>query len=251
MNNNTNVTINESIELPSLGKFPDVPASITLRAMSLLDEKKRLASSGVRGLVNLINSCTLSPEGFDAGKLCRFDLDYAMLSLRIISHGPNYKIATVCPNCGHKHEEVINLSELPCNQVDDKFSPSFEMQLPVKGDTLKVHILNYNELEAVESEARRIMSKFPNYEGNPVDILTYIYKIDEVNGEKMPYAAKKPYVENLSAADSIYFDQVYDSKLGSYGLDTQLSLSCDNCGNNYVRNMPINEEFFRPRYNTI
>lgn len=250
MSNNTNVTLNQTFDLPSLGKIPGVPATITLRAMSLLDEKKRLASSGIRGLVNLINSCIIEPEGVDVGAFPRFDLDYAMIALRIISHGPMYKVSVTCPHCGKKHEEELNLSEIPMNNVDDDFSHIFEIKLPIKGDTLKVHILNFNEIEKLENEAQKVLAKFPNYEGNPSDVLEYIYKINEVNGEKMAYPMLKQYVENLSAADSIYFDQVYEEHIGSYGLDTRLTFLCESCGGTFERMLPINDEFFRPQYHS-
>lgn len=250
MSNNTNVTLNDKFTLPSRGKVQGIPATLTMRAMSLLDEKKRLASSGIRGLVNLINSCIIEPEGVDVGNFLRFDLDYAMIALRIISHGPLYRVAVTCPHCGKKHEEDLNLSEIPCKEVSDDFSPVFEMQLPIKGDTLKVHLLTFNELEKLDEEAQRVLSKFPNYEGNPADVLEYIYKINEVNGEKLPYPALKQYVENLSAADSIYFDQMYEEKMGSYGLDTHLVFTCDSCKGTFERMLPINDEFFRPQYYT-
>lgn len=253
MNNNTNVTLTQKIELPSAGKFPNVPASITLRAMSLLDEKKRLASVGTQGIVNLVNSCTIDPQGFDAGNMCEFDLDYAMLALRVLSHGPKYKVSVTCPRCGHTQDEDIDISSLPCKQVDDDFSPSFEIQLPVSGDTLTVHILCFNERERMRAEAQRILTKFPGYEGDPADVLEYIYKIDEVNGEKMPYPMKKQYVESMLAADSVHFDNVYSERIKGYGLDTLIPFTCKNvsCKAPFTRYMAINEEFFRPKHNTL
>lgn len=250
MSNNSNVTFSQQLNLPSRGKFPNVPSTITLRAMSLLDEKKRLASNGLQGLIQLVNRCVTSPENFDATNMCQFDMDYALVALRALSHGNNYRVSVTCPHCGNTHEETIDLASLKCTEVNDDFTPQFEITLPVKGDTLTVHITTYRELFEMEEEADRIRRKSPNYEGDPMDIISYLYRIDAVNGEKMPFVSLKMYVENLSAADSIYFDEVYADKLKDWGLDTLLSFKCPNCNNTFERFMPMNDEFFRPRYYT-
>lgn len=250
MSNNTNVAITETFELPSNGKVTGTPAKITLRAMSLLDEKKRLASSGKKGLINLISNCIVEPEKTDVGEFLSFDVDYAMVALRIISHGPMYRVNVTCPHCGKVHSEELNLSDIPVKECDDSFSAQFEINLPICGDTLKVHLLNSNQEEKMTAEAEKILQKFPNYEGDPADILSYIYRIDEVNGEKLPYPMLKQYVESLSAADSIYFDDAYASKIGDYGLDTEIAFKCEHCGGTFNRMLPINEEFFRPKYYT-
>lgn len=246
------VTIQESYEMPSCGKFPNVPDRITFRAMSLLDEKQRLASSGLSGIVDLIGNCVVKPEGFDPYAMPMFDIDWAMLKLRIVSHGPIYKANITCPHCGHTYNAEINLDQIPMLPVEDDFSSEFEIgPMPVSGDILKVKVLTYQDLTDMESEAKRILAKFPKYKGNPADVLDYIYKISEVNGEKLPYTGLKSYVESMPAADSVFFDQAYSAKLNNYGADTVISFECENCREAFVRNMPMNAEFFRPRYNTL
>lgn len=245
------IAIQETYDLPSRGKFPGVPAQITLRAMSLKDEKQRLASQGINGIVDLISNCIVKPEGFDAYSMCRFDLDFAMLKLRVVSHGPNYRVKVVCPICGKTTEQTINLDDIPTNFVDDDFSSEFEIgPLPISGDTLSAKILTFRDINDIESEARRVLNKFPNYKGDPSDILNYVYKITSINGEKLPYTQVKSYIENMPASDSVYFDEYYEEALGKYGLDTLISFQCDSCGNTFERSMPMNSEFFRPKYTT-
>lgn len=249
MDNNTNVTLSKTITLPSLGKFRNIPANITIRAMSLLDEKRRLASNGVEAIVQLISRCVTSPENFDAGDLCQFDLDYAMIELRALSHGNAYPVTVTCPHCGATIDKVLDLSQLECVNVDDSFSSEFEIgPLPNCGDTLKVKILTYNDEKRMNEEAKKILNKFPNYEGDPRDILDYVYKVVEVNGEKLPYVHLKPYVENLSATDSIYFDEAYSDHLKEYGINPIVDFECNRCNESFSRMLPINDEFFRPKY---
>ena len=250
MSTMSRVTIQEKCELPSRGKFPGIPPEITLRAMSLLDEKQRLASTGISGIVDLVGNCIVKPEGLDPYQMPMFDIDWAMLKLRIVSHGPLYKANVVCPKCGHTMDKTINLDDIPMIPVEEDFVSEFEIgPLPISGDTLKVRLLTYKDLMDMQSESQRILSKFPEYKGDPLDVLDYIYKIVEVNGEKKPPTFMKPYVESMSAADSIYFDQAYSDKISTYGPDTQLTFQCDKCNETFIRSMPMNAEFFRPRYN--
>lgn len=247
----TRIAIEETYELPSRGKFPGVPEKITLRAMSLLDEKRRLASQSVNGIVDLISSCTVHPENFDAYKMTRFDVDFCMLKLRIVSHGPQYNVEVICPYCGKVNKVTLNLDDIPTNYVEDDFEYIKEIgPLPISGDVIKVKMLTFADLDKLETESKRIISKFPNYQGDPSDVLNYIYKIVSINGEEnIPYSKLKTYVETMTAADSIYFDQMYNEFLGKYGPDTIIPFTCEHCKESFVKMMPMNSEFFRPKYN--
>ena len=251
MSTPSRVTIQETYEMPSRGKFPGVPDKVTIRAMSLMDEKQRLASSGISGILDLIGNCVIKPEGFNPYKMCRFDLDFLTLKLRIVSHGPMYDVEVRCPHCGKVIKTKINLDEIACNSVDDNFSYEFEAgPLPLSGDTLTLKILTYEDVDKIESETKRILAKFPNYEGDPSEVLNYIYRISKINGEKVPYTHLKQYVESMTAADAIFIDQIYEDIVGNYGIDTDIPFTCDSCKETFVRSMPMNSEFFRPRYDT-
>lgn len=252
MANTSRIAIQETYDLPSRGKFPGVPDKITIRAMSLLDEKKRLASQGINGIIDLIGSCIVSPENLNPYDMPRFDVDFAMLKLRVVSHGPMYNVEVTCPFCGHVNKLTINLDEIPVKSVGDDFEPVIEVgPLPASGDVLKLKMLTFGDIDKIETESKRILAKFPEYEGDPSGILNYIYKIVEVNGKKdIPYPQLKTYVEGMTAADSIYIDEAYSDFLNKYGPDTQIIVNCKNCKEDFMREMPMNAEFFRPKYYT-
>lgn len=253
MNNPTRVTIQETYDLPSQGKFPGVPKTYTTRAMSLMDEKQRLASqNGLYGVVDVIGNCIVQPQGFNPYDMPQFDIDFAMIKLRTISHGPIYKVDVTCPYCGHTHKTEINLDELIVRNVPDDFKPVIDIgPLPNSGDVLEVKILTMGDIRYVEEEAKRVIAKFPDYKGDPADVLMYTTRILTVNGEKLPFTQLRSYVETMTAGDSIYFDQVYKDAIGNYGVDTNLSFTCNKCGQAFTRFMPLNAEFFRPQYNII
>ena len=252
MSNTSRVAIQETYEMPSRGKFPGVPPKVTLRAMSLLDEKKRLSAQGLAGLVDVIKGCIVEPQGFDPMNTPRFDLDFLMIKLRIVSHGPNYNVQVTCPHCGKVNKETLNLDEMPINYVDDDFEYVKEIgPLPMSGDVLKIKMLTFADIENIDAEAKRVLAKFPEYEGDPSAVLNYIYKIVEINGNSnIPYPQLKAYVENMSANDSIYLDQKYDEMMDKYGLVTKIFFTCDHCQQQFVRELPINDEFFRPKFRT-
>lgn len=252
MSNTSRVAIQETYELPSRGKFPGVPDKVTLRAMSLLDEKRRLASPGMNGIIELISNCIVSPEGVNVMDMTGFDVDFLMLKLRVVSHGPMYNVEVVCPYCGKVNKIAINLDDIPVKEVEDNFEYMTEIgPLPVSGDILKVKMLTFGDSDKIETESKRILEKFPEYEGDPSGIINYIYKIVEVNGKKdIPYPQLKTYVEGMTAADSIYLDEAYSSFIGKYGPETTVMFKCNHCREDFMKDMPMNAEFFRPKYYT-
>lgn len=245
------VAMQEVFALPSNGKFAQVPKEITLRAMSLLDEKKRLASVGLRGLLDLVTGCIVAPENVDALNMPAFDVDFCLIMLRILSHGPQYSVSVTCPHCGKTIDTQIDLGTIESMMAPDDFSAQFEIgPLPMSGDVITAKLLTYAEVLAMREEADKILAKFPQYKGDPADVLEYIYKIQKINGEEKPYVEKKAYIEQLTAADSIYLDEAYADAEGAYGPNKLVSFICDSCHNTFEKQLPMNEEFFRPKYYT-
>lgn len=246
------VPIQETHSLPSNGalyKDLNIPTDITLRAMNALDEKRRLSSTGMQVIPDLINSCIVEPEGIDAGELKLFDLQYLMYKLRVITYGPEYKVNIRCPHCGERTEFVINLDEIPVNQLDDKFVEPFEIgPLPISGDVIECKILSASDYIKIEREAKRIRSKNPNYEGDPEFILAYQYKIVTVNGDPVPPYKIQKYVETLHARDMRFFDSKYNAVVDGLGMDLARVDECSHCGRDIEYNLPVTDEFFRPTY---
>lgn len=252
MANYSRVAIQETFELPSRGIIynGEIPAEITLRAMTTLEEKMRLASIGTTNVIpNLIKACIVEPKNLDVNKLKLADLQFLIYKLRIITYGEDYKISLRCLECGNQFDVTINLDEIPVKMADETYTEPFEIgPLPVSGDMLSCRILSSGDYIEIEKEARRIRSKFPNYVGDPEFILSYLYKIEKVNGEEIPYAMLQSYVENMHARDMRYFDSKYNQKVDSVGMDLEMTRVCPICSVDVNFVLPITSEFFRPTY---
>lgn len=222
------------------------PKSVTLRAMTTLDEKRRLTTSGFKSICNLINGCCVSPIGFDSSELKLFDLQYLMYQERIITYGPDYKFSVKCPHCGATIESSVNLSMLPVKPVDAKFKEPFDITLPVSGDVLSCKVLSMQDYMDIDSEAKRIKNKFPDYEGDPDFILGYVFRICAINGDELPISQLQSYVETMHMKDTRAFDIQYNKVLEDVGLDTDIIIDCTSCGEEVEFGLPITDEFFRP-----
>ena len=249
--NEVRVPIQETFILPSHG-IPyngEVAEEVTLRAMTTMDEKARLSGSGLTSLVNLINSCVVSPEGFDARKLRLYDLQYLMYMLRVITYGSNYDVDAYCQNCERVVGTTIDIDTLEITQMEDTYTEPFSIgPLPVSGDILECQTLSIGDLINIDKEAKRILAKHKDYVGDPEFILGYKYIIAKVNGEELPDFKRQQYVENMNAQDLMYFDSIYGQLAGDCGLNTTVTIDCPQCGAPVTFTLPINEEFFRPKY---
>lgn len=251
MSSSNRVAIQEEFQLPSNGKFNGIPAVVQLRAMTLLDEKRRLAGQGLKSIIDCVDRCIVT-EGVSAFNMCAQDVDFLMIKLRTITYGAEYKMSFVCSECGKTVNTSTNLDDLEVTYAPEDFSSVFKIgPLPISGDVLTVQELDYNGIFAIDTEAQRILAKFPNYEGDPTDILNYVYKIKEVNGEQLPFPHLKQYVETMPAMDSIYFDEMYDKHSATFGISEQVVTTCTFCNATQRRSLPYTGEFFRPRFDTV
>lgn len=245
------VAINETFDMPSRGLLGEMtPTKITLRAMTTIEEKMRLASTGITVMPNIIKACLVDPINSDVHRWTLTDVQFAMYKLRTVTYGPDYKIQLVCPKCGHQFEVNINLDDLNVKELPDGFTMPFVIgPLPVSGDTLECKFLTIDDYETIEKEAKRILRKYPDYDGDPSIILSMQHRIEKINGESLLPAKLQQYIEKMHARDYQYFNSKYSEVSDSYGLDIyDMIETCPRCGNDVTFDLPINEEFFRPKY---
>ena len=249
-NTEVRVPIRETFTLPSNG-IPyngEVPAEITLRAMTTMDEKIRLSGSGLNSLTSLVNACTIEPENFDSKKLKLYDLQYLMYMLRVITYGSNYKVSAYCDHCEKYVDINVDIDKLEIIKIEDNYVEPFEIgPLPVSGDVLTCKNLSVGDLINIDRESQRILAKFKDYVGDPEFVLGFKYLIQTVNGEALPDFKKQQYVENMNAMDLRFLDLSYDKFVSGFGINTNVTAECPSCGAPVEFSMPITEEFFRPQ----
>lgn len=245
-------SITETYQLPSLGKLygKDYPDSVTIRSMTTFEEKMRLGNQGfLKTISNILNAVVTEPENFNAEDLTLFDFYCLMYKMRIVSYGPIYKVKVTCPDCGKEVICKINLDDLKVNYLPEDFTEPFEVgPLPRSEDTLKCKLLRVSDSMKIDKKAQEILKKSPDYQGDPSYILRIASQIIGINDEILPSKEIEIYVENMSAMDSAYLQQVINSKIDSIGLDTECHDVCTSCGAELVFNLPFNSEFFRPTF---
>ena len=245
------VAINESYDMPSRGLLGEMtPAKITLRAMTTIEEKMRLASTGVSVMPNIIKACLVDPIDSDTHRWTLTDIQFAMYKLRTVTYGPEYKIMLECPRCGNKFEITVNLDELNVKELPDGFTNPFTIgPLPVCGDSIDCKFLTVKDYEDIEKESKRILKKFPDYVGDPSIVLILQHKIEKINDETLLGPKIQQYIEKMHARDLQYLNSKYNEISDAYGLDIyDMIETCPRCQNDVSFDLPINEEFFRPKY---
>lgn len=244
------VAIQSSCNIPCYHMYKgNVPQEFTLRAMTTLEEKKRLAKPSLDTLASIIDDCIVEPNGIKTKDLTMMDMMYLMYQLRIVTYGADYKVSLKCPHCGKKINLTINLDELEVNEATEDSSTIFELPpLPNSGDVLECKVLTASDTIEIDKEAEKILNKYPDYVGDPKYILDFVYKIVSINGEKLPTFKVQNYVESLTARDSAFISSKYNKYVNGIGMNILVSKDCTECGEGIEFGLPMTSEFFRPTF---
>lgn len=242
----------ETYTLPSKGLLygENFGSDVTIRSMTTFEEKMRLGNQGFwKTMCAILDSVVTSPESFETKYMTLFDFYFLMYKMRTVSYGPTYKVNVTCPQCGKTEVCRINLDDLEVNYLDDSLKEPFMIgPLPRSGDTVECRFLRVIDSINNEKKAKEILSKNPNYIGDPQYILNRVSQIESINGEKKTPPEIQKYVEEMDAMDSAYFSQFYDKVTGDVGLVTLCTGTCSACGEELKFNLPFNSEFFRPTF---
>jgi len=245
-------TISEVYKLPSLGKLygEGFPEEVTIRSMTTLEEKMRLGNQGFyKTITTILDSVVTSPENFESKYMTLFDFNFLMYKMRAVSYGPTYKVTVTCPDCGKSQVVRVNLDDLKVDYLQDDAVEPFKIgPLPRSGDTLTCRYLRVTDLMSNQKKSDEIISKNPDYQGDPSYILDLCSRIMSINDEEITPYEVQMYVEEMSAMDSQYFTQAYNKYVNKVGMDNSCETTCEYCGSHIDFTLPFNSEFFRPTY---
>ena len=250
MPNKSNVAIQETFKLPSNGRLyagMNIPTEVTLRAMSTLDEKIRLASTNpFKVTPKLVRNC-IEGEDFDTEDLKLFDLYFLTFKLREITYGSDYKVNVTCRNCGSNQKVIVDLSSLDVTELTEEDMEPFTIDLPVSGDHLNCKFLSCKDINRLQAEVDRIASKNPELDETDVGFIPGLCtRIVDINGEVKPQPVLVQYMQNMHAKDYNYFDKKYTEITNKPGLDLSYSAICEKCGRPILFEVPMLQEFFSP-----
>lgn len=247
----TNYTIGESFILPSGGKIYEtkVEPRVELRSMTARDEMKRLSPSATqfKKLADIIEGCMIEKPAIHVYDMALGDYEFLLHKLRIVTYGPDYKMALTCPHCLEAFESEANLEQLQIIDFDEaKFNSLQTFQLPVSGDTVKIKFQTPHMLDDIELQTKEIKRKFKSADIE-FDLLILLKNvIDEVNGIKLSPDKVETYINNLAAKDMLKIVNSVDALNECVGLDGTIYLDCPKCGGEVRTSFRFGSEFFRP-----
>ena len=253
-----NYTIAENFTLPSHGLLyeDDINPNIKLRSMTVRDEMKRMAPANdgtiYRTLAEVIDDCLVEKPGISSYDMCIGDFQFLMHKLRIVTFGPEYKLACRCPNCKDYDEHIVNLETLELQELTDFDKEKYlKVQLPVSKKIIELNFNTPRILDNIEIEVNRIAKEYKKNHKlmSTIDwhlLYQLIYSIKTVDGQKLSITQKETFCNNLVGKDYntiINALNVLDDKVG---LGLIFNVTCNQCGLEMSVPFRLTGEFFRP-----
>jgi len=251
MERQQNYTIAEGYELPSKGLIYDVPVDshVELRSMTARDEMKRTGPSTMpyKLLADIIEGCMIEKPRVHVYDMAISDYEFLLHKLRIVSYGDLYKMSAICTNCGSIIEGEAHLEDLALKEIDiDEYNKLKQLTLPRSGHlvTLKGQTPRMLDEQALKVKEYKARFKDADVDFEPLALLLQV--IDLVDGEKLNSSKLETFINNLPAVDMLKIVNTVDKLNKSFGLDTAITLTCSNCGEEFNTFFRFGPEFFRP-----
>lgn len=238
----------EEILLPSKGKFYDgivgpTDGILHVRMMVGEDEQtlatQRMIKSG-QALNTIYKSCVR--ESIVPSKMLAVDRTFLLIYLRGISHGEIYTTDIKCSECGKNFESQIDLDDLDKTMCPDDFNvDSLEGTLPKSGYNFTYRLATGEDEQLIQDYREK-----KNRKNDSTDD-TWAYRssllINQIEGLQ-DKAAIQILMTRLPVADVSYIRTALNDT--PFGVDTELSISCPYCSNEFKAVLPMDVNFFFP-----
>ena len=251
-------TIAERYTLPSHGLVyeKEINPEIKIRSMTVRDEMRRNGpvTDGTiyRNMAEIIDSCLVEKPGISSYDMCIGDYQFLLHKLRIVTHGPEYKIECKCPVCKSWDEHIVNLETLQLSELTE-FDREKELfiTLPVSKKVIELNITTPRMLDNIEKDVTRVAKQYQKQGKDMADMdwhLLYqlIYSIKTVDGQKLSMTEKETFCDKLVGRDYNAIIKALDKLDEKVGLGATLEVHCNNCGFDMTTPFRITSEFFRP-----
>lgn len=261
----------EEVTLPSRGFYygDKLPGGVVrVRGMGIHADKilatQRLAQSG-QSIDYLFKHCVDLPVGFDPADLLSGDRTFLLYYLRGITHGNNYEFVMKCPNCESSAIQKYDLNELAGTISGPKpelGNEPFKVTLPYLSEVtkrtmwVKIRLMRGKDVSAIANRQKfnKRLHGMTNRKERSVVIdesvtenialIIVAFGSEGAEGEARDPMKIKTLVDKLHSRDTATIRQFL--RENSPGIDTQIEVTCPDCGNQYITDLPITESFFRP-----
>ncbi|MBD3406204.1 MAG: hypothetical protein GF411_08850 [Candidatus Lokiarchaeota archaeon] len=268
----------ESTVLPSEGIYYDgaIPGGVVqVRPMGIFAEKvlstMRMARTG-EALDKIFEKCVRYPNSdFDPMNLLVGDSTYLLFYLRGITFGNLYEFVVKCsnPECGHTMSRVFDLNTLAGTITKPQTSRGeepFEVKLPYWSQTfgkdfkVKVRMIRRYDMKNIMT-GRKVQNKLVNPTNvQPSSLSKKFRKVQSTQSindlveknlnlvivEAMGETDKsriRQLVSRMHSTDTSTIRNFLDEV--SPGIDTTVSVTCDECDQEMKVPLPVTESFFR------
>lgn len=243
-------TIAEEYRLPSGGAIYEKPVNPIgkLRSMTTREEMRRLAPTNTqyKVLSDIIETCMLEKPAIHVYDMCLGDFEYLLHQLRIVTHGANYKMTVLCPQCGNVQDASVNLDAMETKPFDiSALDTALQVTLPKSGKVVKLAFQTPRTLDTIKTKTAELAKKFND--GMDYELLVTLQEaITEVDGQKLSFVQKENFINNLPAKDTNKLIQAIDKINHLVGLKGEITYKCERCGEDNTTFFRFGPEFFRP-----
>lgn len=239
-------TIEKTFLLPSNGLFGG-PKEIALRAMTTKEEKIIMTTRDFTVFDRLVKSCCVEPKELDTGLLHQNDIMYLTYALRELTFGPTYVQEIACPECGHKQQIEVNISEMEVDILDtDSIENDLVVELPVNGDKLQLKLLSSGDIKRLDKQVKTKAAKGKLQDPDSYEFTIKLMEtIVSKNGEDFESLdEKRHYVDTLHMQDLVAIQNTLSAI--KFGIDPTIIRTCSRCNEDVEVSGLICPEFFRP-----
>lgn len=246
-------TISETFCLPSLGKVytPEIVPEVTLRSMNTLDEMRRLSPSEYqyKQMSDVLDSCIINGPEISSYDMCIGDYQFLLHRLRAVTYGSHVKLDTVCPICGFRNHDDLDIDSLPILKYTDDLMSYSTFELPVTKKIVKLKLQTPRLLDNINLRSKEMKEKASDKTQDFSLLVSLMLMIDSVDGKPVNEIALQQWVSTLPMKDTNTIF-AYATKLNNaIGVNTDAEVVCSLCNNTYKVPFRPKGDFFRPDIN--
>lgn len=242
-------TFYESFTLPSKGLVYDkkVNPNITLRSMTTMEEMKRLSPTTMpyKVMSDIIESCMKEKPDIHVYDMCLGDYQFLLHKIRIVTYGPEYKMAVKCPECKEITESVANLETLEIHEWDESYAEKKLITLPVTGKQIELRFQTPHDLDVIAYKNKEMRKKTKQNIDYSI-LFTLMSLIKTVDGRELNSLELEEFVKALPNKDANYLINRSTELSELVGVDNTITLNCIACGEEMTLPFRITSEFFGP-----
>jgi hypothetical protein len=239
----------QELDLPSKGVFyPNGQSTLKVKGLTakeddILHTAELISQNKVLHAIleSAIVDDKLRPENMLA---C--DRSYVLIQLRIDGFGSEYEPGPMgCDSCGNVYHPKVDLSLLKVKEL--KHMPDQEgmyfVELPMSKVKLRFRLLNGKDELALQNKGMAVIKNTSGYKSKKIWSERYLLQIMEVNGERDKIFIKS-FIDAMPLGDSQFFRKhAFEVEPG---IDLNYNFTCDNCGHEEEKLVPITPRLFYP-----